>query len=243
MCQPKSAARLYQCDETADCLDKRIAKNSLVKMIETVLFDFDGVIFDTEPQYDIFWNRQGLFYFGDSDFAKKLKGRTLKNIFEEYFAGISAEEINKCEKSLADFESKMSFPQVPGALDFIRLIKERSYKAGLVTSSPPKKIERALSQTGIGKYFDTIVTSHDVEFGKPNPQCYLLGASRLNSLPRNCAVFEDAITGIMAGKAAEMYVVGVSSSLSPDLLRPIADAVITDFSNPGSVIKILEAGR
>lgn len=209
-------------------------------MIDTFLFDFDGVISDTESQYDKFWNAVGKKYFDNPDFARLLKGQTLKNIFENYFKGIPVSETAKIESDIDEFEADMEFPLVKGVDTALRFLKEKRFKTALVTSSPQKKLAKALLKTGTKNLFDTIVSSGDVVLGKPNPQCYLLAAQRLSSNPENCIVFEDALAGIAAGKAANMFVVGVKTSLDEATLAPISDATISDFTEFDSLLAHLK---
>ncbi len=75
------------------------------------------------------------------------------------------------------------------------------------------------------------MTSDDVKKGKPDPQCYLLAAQRLNKTPEQCVVFEDAISGVKAGVAANMLCIGIQQAASPSALLEVgARYVVSDFS-------------
>ena len=82
------------------------------------LFDFDGVVVDTETQYSYLWTQIGKEFFGDENFAAKVKGQTLVQIFNRYFA-----DKKDCQKEIEDrqnrFESKMTFDYIPGVVEFI----------------------------------------------------------------------------------------------------------------------------
>lgn len=208
--------------------------------ITTILFDFDGVIANTEPQYDIYIENLGKEYNLDYDnFAALVKGTTTPDIIKKYFSHLSVAEQCKISKDMDDFEQIMELPLVDGVMDFITYLKENNYNVGLVTSSQDMKMNRALELLGLTKTFDTIVTAARITDGKPNPMCYLLAASDLGVTPEKCIVFEDSFHGIRAGKDAGMKVVGVSTTISSDRLEPIADGVISDFSNLENVVTLL----
>ena len=82
------------------------------------LFDFDGVVMDTEPQYTAFWDRRGMEYFGVENFASTIKGQTLVQIFEKHFPG-REEEQRKLTAMIDDLERNMVYEYVPGAYEFM----------------------------------------------------------------------------------------------------------------------------
>lgn len=208
--------------------------------ITTILFDFDGVISNTEPQYDIYIDDLGKRYnVGIDDFAKKVKGTTTSDIIKKYFRHLSEEQQIIIKEDIDVFEEKMDFPLVAGVEVFIDYLKKKGYKIGLVTSSPDVKMKRALSILKMTDIFDTIVTASRITIGKPNPMCYILAAKDLNVSPSECIVFEDSFHGIQAGKDAGMSVVGVSTTLSHDELKDKADSVIPNFLDPGTLFKYL----
>ncbi len=208
--------------------------------ITTVLFDFDGVIADTEPQYDIYMDAIGERYnLGIKNFALQVKGTTSPDIMKKYFSHFSKEEQDNIMNELAEFELQMDFPLVKGAMNFINYLKENKYKVGLVTSSQDFKMERALDMLNMSDTFDTEVTAVRITEGKPNPMCYLLAAKDLNVSPSECVVFEDSFHGIRAGKDAGMRVVGVSTTIPAEQLTDKADHVIPDFSDLQQVIEYI----
>ncbi|WP_108822424.1 HAD family phosphatase [Dysgonomonas sp. Marseille-P4361] len=207
----------------------------------TILFDFDGVIADTEPQYDLYMDTVGSRYnSGIENFASAIKGTIMPDIMEKYFSHLSDEEKQKLEKEVKDFELVMDFPLVDGVVDFIDYLKKNNFKIGLVTSSPDYKMERALRVLNMEDTFGTKVTASDITIGKPNPMCYLLAAKNLNSDPKECIVFEDSFHGIQAGKSAGMKVVGLSTTIPTEQLKEKVEYVMPDFSDKGFLIKVLE---
>lgn len=205
-----------------------------------MLFDFDGVIADTEPQYDIYIDDLGERYkLGIEGFAKKVKGTTTPDIIKKYFNHLSPQEQIAIKEDVDKFEQQMGFPLVAGVNQFIDYLKKNNYKIGLVTSSPDEKMKRALPILNMMETFDTIVTASRITAGKPNPMCYLLAAKDLNVSPSECIVFEDSFHGVKAGKDAGMRVVGVSTTLSPEELKDKADYVVNDFTDIEQIVRYL----
>ena len=190
------------------------------QFMKTAFFDFDGVVVDTEPIYDIYWNEAGERYqTGIPNFASHIKGTTLPYILDKYFSDRSEEFKEMVTRESMDFEQKMPFPPVPGAMEFIHLLKGKGVKVGLVTSSDNAKLERAFRLLKLDNLFDTVVSADRITKGKPDPMCYQLAASDLHVSPADCLVFEDSFAGIQAGTNAGMRVIGLSTTNSEESLR------------------------
>lgn len=197
-----------------------------------VLFDMDGVMIDTEPQYDVFWKHAGDKYnAGIANFEKVIKGTTLHGILQKYFSHLSKEETNNLVESLDKFESEMKFTEIPGAVKFVETLKSKGIKVGLVTSSMDIKLEAVNKVRHFDKLFDTIVSGNRVSKGKPDPECFLLAAKELNADPKNCIVFEDSFAGIAAGQAAGMKVVGLSTTHAEEAIKEKGVKVIPNFED------------
>ncbi|MDR1502316.1 MAG: HAD family phosphatase [Prevotella sp.] len=208
--------------------------------ISTVLFDFDGVIADTEPQYDIHIEDLGERYnLGIENFALQVKGTTSPDILKKYFSHLPLEEQDKIAKELEDFELNMDFPLVDGVMDFIKYLKDNNYKTGIVTSSQDFKMKRALDILQLSDTFDIVVTAARITEGKPNPMCYKLAAQDLNSSPAECIVFEDSLHGIRAGQDAGMKVIGLSTTIPHEVLIEKTENVVPNFSDIQQIIKYL----
>ena len=176
---------------------------------------------------------------GGGDFALRIKGTPLKRILAERFAHLGAGCLAEISESLSEFEKRLSFEPVKGAVEFISAARGRGYKTALVTSSGAEKMRRAFASTGYGKLFDALVTAEDIERGKPDPMCYLAAAAKLGSEPRRCAVFEDSVAGLKAGRAAGMFTVGLLTTFPESEILPLCDAAIPDFSNAEKLAAML----
>lgn len=198
--------------------------------MKTALFDFDGVIVDTEPIYDIFWGEASERYgLGIDNFAEVIKGTTLPYILETYFANTSEALRQQVLSESTEYESQMPLPPMPGSIEFLQMLKKEGVRIGLVTSSDTAKVNRAMAMHPLEGLFDTIVTADRITNGKPDPMCYLLAASDLDVSPSECLVFEDSFNGIKSGTAAGMRVIGLSTTNPPETLLGLVHEVIPNF--------------
>ena len=200
-------------------------------MIRAVLFDFDGVIANTEPLYDLFWNEAAdRYHIGIPHFASRIKGTIMPHILSTYFSNHSEEDRQRLQQECDEFEEKMDYTEIPGAKAFIHELQVQDILMALVTSSKQSKIERALKELSLEQTFDTIVTADRITKGKPDPYCYQLAAKELNISPNECLVLEDSLAGIAAGTAAGMKVIGLSTTLPADRLVDKVHRIIPDFT-------------
>ena len=200
--------------------------------MKTALFDFDGVIVDTEPIYDIYWNEAAYRYGLNIDnFASLIKGTTLPYILDKYFADCSETLRQRVIDESNAYEKEMPFPPMPGSIEFLHTLKEHGVKMGLVPSSDDVKVKRAFSLLHLDNIFDIIVTADRITKGKPDPMCYLLAASDLHESPDNCLVFEDSFAGIQAGTSANMRIIGLSTTNPEETIKDKVYKVIPNFEN------------
>ena len=201
-----------------------------MKQLKTALFDFDGVVVDTEPIYDLFWNDAAKRYgLGIDNFADIIKGTTLPYILEKYFSGYTEEFRQMVTKESTEYEKTMPLPPMPGSIEFIRMLKEHGVQIGLVTSSDNAKVKRAFGLLHLDNLFDTLVTADSITQGKPDPMCYLLAAKDLNVSPEDCIVFEDSFNGLKTGMASGATVIGLATTNSREDIAPLCHYVLDDF--------------
>ncbi|WP_294456237.1 HAD family phosphatase [uncultured Bacteroides sp.] len=196
------------------------------------LFDFDGVVMDTESQYTIYWNEIGRKYHPDiENFGLLVKGQTLSQIYDRFFKGMEAEQA-EITKGLNKFESEMKYEYVSGVVDFMKELREKGVKTAIVTSSNEKKMANVYSvHPELKNLVDRILTAEMFTRSKPAPDCFLLGAEVFGTVADNCVVFEDSFHGLQAGKAAGMKVVGLSTTNSKEAITGKCDMVIPDFAD------------
>lgn len=201
-------------------------------MINTVLFDMDGLLFDTEPLWGVSMLRVAQQH-GIPVTKERFKDTRGFHIYEvtAYWAvkypwqGKSSEEV--AEEILDDIIA-LTIEQgsvMPGVLNALELLKTNGYKIGLASSSPIRMINALVEHFGIKHYFDCITSADEVELGKPHPAVFLHCANQLGALPLQCLVLEDSINGVIAGKAARMKVIAIPEPAHYDDPRfALADA-------------------
>lgn len=199
------------------------------KEFKAALFDLDGVVFDTEPQYSIFWGGQFRRYYPEHPGMEQLiKGMTLVEIYEKYFQDKDIQE--RITRELDEFEQTMDFVYVKGFENYVKSLRGRGVKTAVVTSSNMAKMENVYRKRPEFKtYFDAVLTSEDFAESKPSPDCYQRAAQRFGLTKDECVVFEDSFNGLKSGRAAGMYVVGLATTNSPESIAPFADRVIKDY--------------
>ena len=196
-----------------------------------VLFDFDGVIADTESQYTFFWNKQGKDYLGLENFGHTIKGQTLVQIFGKYFDGMTREQ-EMIVPDLNAFEKTMTYDYIPGAYEFLKTLKSRGIRTAIVTSSNDIKMSNVYaSHPELLELVDAVLTSEHFSKSKPDPECFLKGMEVLGATPKETIVFEDSFHGISAGRASGAFVVGLATTNKSEALTPLCDLVIDDFTS------------
>ncbi|HVN20584.1 MAG TPA: HAD family phosphatase [Dongiaceae bacterium] len=101
---------------------------------------------------------------------------------------------------------------LPGALEWVRLLQQQGWKQAVASAAPRANIETILDVLHARRCFQAIVSAEDVHRGKPDPEVFLVAASKLSVTPAHCIVVEDAAHGIEAAKAAGMKNIGVSQN-------------------------------
>jgi mannitol-1-/sugar-/sorbitol-6-phosphatase len=182
------------------------------KRYSAFLFDMDGTILNSIAAAERVWGewakRQGLDVV---EFLPKMHGkRGIDTIGQLNLPGVDPahESALIAEAEIADTAGVIP---IPGAVEFLASLPPERW--AIVTSSPIALAKARLAAAGLPmpRY---IVTAEDVTVGKPNPQCYILGAERLGVATSECLVFEDVLAGIQAGEAAGSDVMVITSTHS-----------------------------
>ena len=196
------------------------------------LFDFDGVVVDTEPQYTLFWDEKGKKYHPEiPNFGHHIKGQTLIQIYKQFFREPEGLQ-DEITRQLLDYELTMHFEYIDGVVDFMKELREKGVKLAIVTSSNDAKMANAYREhPELKTMVDFIVTADRVTHSKPHPECFLLGAEMLGVEKDNCIVFEDSFHGIEAGNRAGMKVIGLATTNSAEAIADKCALVIPDFTD------------
>ena len=202
-----------------------------MSQLKAALFDLDGVVFDTEPQYSIFWGSLCRLYHPEHPgLEHEIKGQTLTQIYDQWFSGPLLDEQPKITERLNEYESKMHYDYIEGFERMIADLRSHGVKTAVVTSSNLPKMKAVYRyQPEFKNLFDAILTSEDFNRSKPDPDCYLKAAQRLGANTDECIVFEDSFNGLRSGKAANMKVVGLATTNSAEAISDLSDIQITDY--------------
>ena len=177
-----------------------------------LLFDMDGTLVDSTLAVHGLWRRFAVRHGVDLDEAMRLQHgrRTAESValFAHLGIDVAAETAMMAAEELADLEHVV---EVPGAGDLLRSLKPHSW--AVVTSA---ERELALARLGAARLPVplVLVTSEDVARGKPDPECYLMGAARMAVAASDCLVFEDAPAGMASARAAGAGLVALATSLT-----------------------------
>ena len=206
--------------------------------MKAALFDLDGVVFDTEPQYTIFWGAQCReFHPEHPGLEHEIKGQTLVQIYDAWFSGDLEDKQALITERLNQYEQQMDYLYVTGFEAYVKRLRSEGVKTAVVTSSNRIKMEAVYEHHPEFKtLFDAILTSEDFEYSKPDPDCYLKAAKRLGTDVKDCVVFEDSFNGLKSGRAAGMYVVGLATTNAADAIQPYADKVVKNYQELGSCL-------
>lgn len=184
-------------------------------VINTIIFDMDGVLADSEPH----WNDidrdllagYGIAYAGEHKHHVLGKSFDLSMKFykETYNLEHEIDDMNTRRQHIAAIYYANHIAAFEDAPHVLKALKEMGFRIGLATSSRRNLAESFLSRHELTSHFDAIVTGEDVRNGKPHPDIYLRAAELLGSAPNRCLVVEDSLAGVEAGKSANMSVAAI----------------------------------
>jgi HAD superfamily hydrolase (TIGR01509 family) len=195
--------------------------------IDTVIFDLDGVIIDTEEVWNNvrheFAEAHGGHWSdeGDQPFLMGVNSWQWAALMREH-NGVNLSDQEIYEGIVGGLREQYSrhLPLIPGARDAIAGLASE-YRLGVASSSPLELIEYALDLAGLRGSFNVVVSSDEVALGKPEPYVYLEACARLGSSPERSAAVEDSTSGIQAASAAGLKVIAIPNPEYP----PSAEAV------------------
>jgi HAD superfamily hydrolase (TIGR01509 family) len=192
--------------------------------LQGILFDFDGLILDTETTIFQIWQdiyrKHGKELLLE-DWATILgKSGSETEPMDNFFREIGKENEKQAimeEASRRDEELVLKQTPLPGAEDLIKKAKEHGLQLGIVSSSDQKWIHSHLKRLGLWEYFDHTSCSDEVEQAKPDPALYHLGLKKMAAAPERVVVLEDSPNGVLAAKRAGLYCIAVPNQLTKKL--------------------------
>ncbi len=204
-------------------------------MLKAVIFDFDGVISDSEPCHFAAYNKV-LIDFGiqisKQEYYADYLGFTDYELFEivekKYktdFEGASLEQLVERKAEVFQELIRQADHLIDGIVELIEELKENNIKVAINSGAIAADIKIMLAGSAIEDSFDVIVSADDITKGKPDPQGYKLALEKLNAVSdspisaKQCVVIEDSRWGITSAKKAGMHVIAVTNSYTADELK------------------------
>ena len=192
-------------------------------MIDTVIFDMDGTLIDTEKYYRICWP-QALAAFGyhmtdEQALSMRSLGRPfaparLKEMFGDE---IDYHQVRNKRKELMEAcLAREGIQLKPGAIELLTWLKEQGIRTAIATATDMERTNRYLEQLGLLQYFDTIISATMVKEGKPSPDIYLYACEQLGRKPQDCIAVEDSPNGAISAYRAGCKVVMVPDQTQPE---------------------------
>jgi HAD superfamily hydrolase (TIGR01509 family) len=207
-------------------------------MIQTVIFDMDGVIVDTEPvhRFAYFQHFSELNIDVSEELFTSFTGNSTRNVFQRvnsiFNLNADVEELILRKRTIFNdaFDHKEDLELLEGVENLIKNLHDNGVELILASSASKVTIDRVFCRFGLHPYFTNIVSGEDFPKSKPHPAIFEFAASLSKAPKENCIVIEDSTNGVLAAKAAGIYCVGYNSihSKLQDLSK--ADKIVNHFN-------------
>jgi beta-phosphoglucomutase len=204
--------------------------------LSAAIFDLDGTLVDSYDAHYEAWRaisaRHGVAVSVDDYYAHF--GRRNEDLLRDCWRRAGKGELAPEAIEALDHEKESEYraivashlPLMEGARELVQTLREAGFRTAVGSSGPPPNVERAIAALSLPAAFDAVVTGRDVRRSKPDPECFLLAASRAGVDPSRCVVFEDAPAGITAAKAAGMKCIAITSKGHTPERQRDADLVV-----------------
>jgi len=209
-------------------------------MLKALIFDFDGLILDTETPDVLAW--QEIYAEHDVEFPVASWGQIIGGTGGQHFdaAAYLQDLLGRPldPDALRSRQNRISNalvaqqPILPGVVDYLHGAKAHNLKLAIASSSPHSWVDTHMQRLGIFDYFDKIICRDDVEVGrtKPNPDLFLLALDQLQVQKEAAVVFEDSPNGVKAANQAGIFVVAVPNPVTSLLVIEDANLILSSLS-------------
>ena len=205
---------------------------------EAALFDLDGTLVDNMPFHIEAWlafaRKRGLALTAERferEFAGKLNREIFPVLMERALGDDEVASLAEAKEAAYRALYAPHLEPLPGLVALLERLRSAGVRCAIATAGPPPNRRFVLDSLGIGAHFAAVVGAEQVARGKPAPDLFLAAARALGVEPAACVVFEDAVHGVTAGRAAGAAVVGVTTMMSEAELRAAgARWVVRDYT-------------
>jgi HAD superfamily hydrolase (TIGR01509 family) len=204
-------------------------------MIESVVFDLDGTLVDSEPVWEQV--RRGLVAERGGHWATDAQRRLLgmstpewaRYLSEDLGVGLPPDQVATLVVDRMAARYREHVPFLAGAVDAVRRFAAR-WPLGLASSSPPRLIETVLQSAGLRSSFKVVMSTEQVPHGKPAPDIYLAVTAQLGCPPPDCAAVEDSSNGLRSAAVAGLWVIAIPQPEYPPDPDALAQASLVRSS-------------
>jgi HAD superfamily hydrolase (TIGR01509 family) len=210
-------------------------------MLKALIFDFDGLILDTETPEYLVWQdiyREHGFELPHEEWSKVVGGYGISNFdAADHLSLLSQGRLDpgllRARHRLESDAAIAASSILPGVVDVIREAKRMNLKLAIASSSPHSWVDTHAKRLGIFHYFDVVVCADDVGVGrtKPNPDLFLTALNQLQVRKEEAVVLEDSPNGVKAAKRAGIFVVAVPNPLTSMLDLDGADMIVKSLKD------------
>lgn len=212
-------------------------------MINTVIFDFDGTLIDTNDVILASWQHTYRHFLGHDvpiEHITKTFGEPLMKTMEREFPDVAPAESAEVYRSYQRQMAKDMVKLFPGIVEMLEAVKAKGYKMGIVTSRTYESTMSYLEMFDIGKYFDGLVSCDDTNIHKPNPEPLLMGLSKVGASPEEAIMVGDSIFDIKCANNAGVKAVLVDWRVAGDNEGLSQCKIDYKITTPMELIEVLD---
>ena len=214
-------------------------------MVRGVIFDMDGLMFDTERRATVLWNQVGdeLRIDMTEEFLDSFRGQNPTAIRNAFLQRFGREfDFDGCMGRKDELQHRYieekGVPLKEGLPELLEYLKGQDIRMAVATSTQQSLAEKMLKIAGVYEYFDAVAYGNKVKRSKPFPDIFQKAAEDLGVPMRECLVLEDSISGVQAGKAAGGYIIHI-----PDVVvvpEEVKDGITAELRSLRDVIDWIE---
>lgn len=206
------------------------------------IFDMDGTLVDSM----VFWQRLGREFLASRDITERVE-EVLEQIIpmtmtesaalfiQEYGLPGTPEDLAAEMNAIMEHHYCFDVPLKPGVPEYLDKLRSTGVKMCVASATPVHLIRACLTRLGVAEYFSFLISCDEAGAGKDRPEVFLLASERLGAIPRETAVYEDALYAAKTAKKAGFYTVGVYDKCAAEnweALKALSDETIRDWREP-----------